>query len=68
MDQENKSNPVNIQKHLAGVDYPASKEDLMDAAENNNADESVLNMLRMLPEKDYESPMDVNEALGDMNK
>ncbi|WP_081736548.1 DUF2795 domain-containing protein [Amycolatopsis orientalis] len=30
-----KPNPIELQKHLAGVDYPAKREDLVRAAERN---------------------------------
>ena len=57
-------NPIQIQKFLKGVDYPASKEDLLANAERNGADEDVRATLAQLPDEDYETPADVSQALG----
>ena len=35
------STPIQIQKYLKGVDYPASKQDLIRNARKNGADDSV---------------------------
>jgi hypothetical protein len=57
-------NPIQIQKFLKGVDYPASKEDLLANAERNGADEDVRATLEQLPDEEYETPADVSQALG----
>ena len=36
-----KVNPIELQKHLQGVDYPASKEELIQHAQQQGADEKV---------------------------
>lgn len=59
-----KINPIQLQKHLKGVNYPASKQDLMDAAEENGADDDVRSMLDELPDEEYETPAAVSKALG----
>lgn len=60
-------NPIQIQKFLKGVDYPASKNDLLRNAEREGADEDVRAMLERLPDEEYESPADVSQALGDID-
>ena len=57
-------NPIEVQKNLKGMSYPASKEDLVAAAEGNNASEDVLERLRGLSEQEFTGPDDVMEALG----
>ncbi len=57
-------NPIKLQKALGGVDYPASKEDLVEHAEGKDADEDVLSFLRDLPDRKYETPADVNKEMG----
>jgi hypothetical protein len=57
-------NPIQIQKSLKGVDYPARKEDLLQNAERNGADEDVRAALQLLPDEEYETPADVSQALG----
>jgi hypothetical protein len=60
-----KPNPIEIQKALGGVDYPASAEDLLNNAEQSGADKSVLEVLRKLPKGNYDSPADVSKAVAD---
>lgn len=56
------SNPIQIQKYLKGVDYPASKQDLIRNAKKNGADESVCASLEQLPDEDFQTPADVSQA------
>ena len=60
-----KVNPIQLQKHLKGVDYPASKEDLINHAKQNGADENAISALEALPDEEYETPTDVSEAIGE---
>ncbi len=57
-------NPIELQKALGGMDYPASKEDLVKHAEGKNADDEVLSFLRGLPDRQYETPADVNKEIS----
>jgi hypothetical protein len=57
-------NPIQIQKFLKGVDYPASKATLIENAKKMGADENVCASLEDLPEQDFDAPVDVSEALG----
>ncbi|ARV61309.1 hypothetical protein BZZ01_24230 [Nostocales cyanobacterium HT-58-2] len=61
-----KVNPVQLQKHLKGVDYPVNKQDLIEHARKNGADENALAVLEQLPEQEYQTPTDVSEAVGDI--
>lgn len=56
--------PIEIQKHLKGMDYPAQKQDLVDHAEQHGANEEIRSLLEQLPEQEYETPADVNKAIG----
>jgi hypothetical protein len=60
-----KVNPVQVQKFLGGLDYPASKEDLMKRAEQEGADQEVRSILEQLPDQNYETPADVSKAIGE---
>lgn len=60
-----KVNPIQLQKHLKGVDYPASKQDLINHAKQQGADENALSALEQIPEREYETPTDVSQAIGD---
>jgi hypothetical protein len=57
-------NPIQMQKFLKGVDYPASRRDLLETAERNGADEDVRTTLERLPDEEYQTPADVSQALA----
>jgi predicted outer membrane protein len=57
-------NPVQIQKYLRGVDYPASKSQLLENARSMGADENVCASLEQLPDEDFQTPADVSQAFG----
>lgn len=59
-------NSIQIQKFLKHVDYPASKNDLIDAAKKEGADHNVLYTLEELPDQEFEGPVGVNRAIGDI--
>ncbi|AUT02331.1 hypothetical protein CLI64_19125 [Nostoc sp. CENA543] len=63
-----KANPVQIQKHLKGVDYPANKQDLIQHAQQKGADQNIISLLEKLPEdEEYDTPTDVNKAIGEID-
>ena len=62
-----KVNPIQLQKFLGGIDYPASKQDLVRRARENGADENVVQTLEQLPMERFNSPNDVSEAVGKMD-
>ena len=57
-------NPVQLQKFLKGVDYPAKKEEVVRAARQHGADEKVIATLQSLPMNRFNSPNDISEAMG----
>ncbi len=57
-------NPVQAQKYLKGIDYPVSKQDLIRHADQQGADSELRQTLEQLPDRQYDSPADVSEALG----
>lgn len=56
--------PIEVQKHLAGLDYPASKDDIVTKAESEGGDEKVMSALRGLPEKEYDGPNAISKELA----
>lgn len=56
--------PIEIQKYLSGIDYPAGKEQLLSTAEDGGAPEDILNALQAVPDREYSGPSAVSEALG----
>ncbi|UGB46252.1 DUF2795 domain-containing protein [Frateuria edaphi] len=60
------NSPANVQKYLSGVEYPAGKRDLIDAARRNDAPEEVMRTLRELPGDNYGGPQEVMKGYGDV--
>lgn len=56
-------NPIEVQKALKGVDYPAEVDELVRQAEANDASEEVIEALQELVGS-FDGPDDVQEALG----
>lgn len=58
------STPVQMEKYLKGMDYPASKQDLLECAKRNGADQQICDRIKDLPDQRYEKPTDVTKALS----
>lgn len=56
------ANPIQIQKYLKGVDYPASREQLIEKARSMGADENVCASLERLPDEEFQTPAEVSQA------
>lgn len=61
-----KANPIQLQKHLKGIDYPVSKENLISHAKQHGADDNALSVFEQLPNDEYETPADVSKAIGNI--
>jgi hypothetical protein len=57
-------NPIEVQKHLSGVDYPASKDEIIATAEQNDAPQEIIEALQRMDGDQFGGPDDVMEALG----
>jgi len=57
-------NPIELQKALKGLDYPASKDEIVELASKNGVGDDIRAALEGLPDKQYDDPTDVNEAVG----
>jgi hypothetical protein len=58
--------PAKVEKSIKGIKFPASKQDLVQQAESNNANDDVLNILENVPDKQFNSPVDISKAIGKM--
>lgn len=56
--------PIEVRKYLHGLEYPAQREEIIDKAEEEGADEDILALLQQLPDKEYESPIEVSSAVA----
>lgn len=59
----NKPNPIDLQKHLAGVDYPAKRDDLVRVASEKGADDALVSTLEKIPDREYDGPNAVSKAV-----
>jgi hypothetical protein len=66
--------PALVQRHLHGIDYPATRDGLIEYArslcESGNYPEGecdrVVQILSQLPDRQYQGPTDVSKAFGEM--
>lgn len=56
--------PANVTKHLKGIDFPASKQDLIKHAQHEHADKEVISQLQNFEEREYGSMADVMKSYG----
>lgn len=57
--------PANVAKYLKGTDFPAKRDDLINQAKKNDADEKVIETLEKMPEKEYGDMSDVMKGYGE---
>jgi uncharacterized protein DUF2795 len=57
--------PIDIQKALGGIDYPAKKDDIVKHAENNGGDKEVIDALKGIDDREYDGPSGVSAAVFD---
>jgi hypothetical protein len=60
--------PIQIEKFLKGVEYPAKKAELIKQAEQNGADANVRSVLQQLPDQQFHTPADVSKAVGAIDR
>jgi hypothetical protein len=51
--------------HLDSVDYPATREQIADAAQDNGANVDIINVLKSLPREEYQSREEVMRDLAE---
>jgi hypothetical protein len=56
--------PANVTKHLKGIDFPASKQDLIKHAQHEHAGKEVISELQGFEEREYGNMADVMKAYG----
>lgn len=56
---------LSITSHLDSVDYPAEREQIVAAAEDNGAPVDIINVLKSLPREEYASREDVMRDLAE---
>lgn len=54
--------PANVQTYLKGIHFPATRDDLVQKARENDAPQEVLSIIEQLPEDEFGGPQDVMKA------
>ena len=57
-------NPIEAQKYLKGIDYPASKDEVIATAEDNGAPQEMIEDLQSLDQEQLDGPSDVQQAFS----
>ena len=57
-------NPIQAQRFLGGLDYPARKQQVVDHARGRDADEEIVSALEQIADREYDGPNAVSEELG----
>ncbi len=55
---------IEVQKALAGISYPATKDQLIKHAKGNNAGKDILAVLQDIPDREYDGPNEVSKAVA----
>ena len=58
-------NPIQVQKFLGGINYPAGKDEIVRHAEGQGADENILSVLRQIPDRQYDGPNAVSHEISE---
>jgi hypothetical protein len=62
--QQGGTTSAHVQKSLGGLNFPATKEDIIEHAKRNGASNEVLQMLEELPREPFENEGAVTRGLG----
>ncbi len=61
---DNNPTPIELQKYLSGVDYPASRDDLVQTARDQGAPDELVQALESASQDSFDSPTDVSSAVA----
>ena len=56
---------IRVQKFLGGIRYPATKQQLVDHARGNQANDAALSALSGMPEREYNGPDEVSRVIAE---
>jgi hypothetical protein len=55
--------PIDIQKALGGIDYPATKQDIVKHAQDHGGGNYVIEALQGIDDREYDGPSGVSESV-----
>lgn len=57
--------PIDLQKALGGIDYPANRDQLVEHARSHGGDSAVVDQLQKVPDREYDGPNAVSKAFSE---
>ncbi len=60
-------NPSQLERYVSGLDFPASRDDLVRQATEQGAEDQVVETLRKLPATEFTGPESVSSALSEIS-
>jgi hypothetical protein len=58
---------IEVQKSLSGMNYPASRDQLVEHAKKSGADDSIVRALGKIPDREYEGPSGVSKEVANVS-
>jgi hypothetical protein len=58
--------PIDLERYLSGIMFPASKNDLRQKALDNHAPDFVIDIINNLPERYFSSSGDLSKAVDEI--
>jgi hypothetical protein len=55
---------ADVQQFLAGIDYPKSKQELVDYARSQGAPDKVIDLMQQMEDMEFRNPTDVSKSIG----
>jgi hypothetical protein len=56
---------ANVEHYLKGVQFPATRQDLIDLANRNGAEPHVIDVIKALPDEEYGSVTEIMKGYGE---
>lgn len=63
-----KANPIEVQKYLKGIEYPITKQELIEAAQAQGANNGVIKTLRDIPGDTFNTANEVSEGIAEVDE
>jgi len=60
--------PINVSRFLKGIDFPVQKEQLVQQAQQNQADREVINLIQRLEDREYDNIADVMKGFDNLQQ
>ena len=57
--------PIDLQKALGGMDYPATKEEIVKHAQEHGGSDDVIKALQGIEDREYDGPSGVSQSVFD---